>query len=74
MEILLNNNWYLIDLSLYQTSILKTRVKENELYLNASLKTRGTDCFEINLGEIEQEMQIEDQSSETIFLPKLGQE
>lgn len=74
IEILLNNSWFLIDLSLYQTSILKTRIKENERYLNAVLKSRGSDCFEINLGEIEQEMQSEDQSGDTIMLPKFSQE
>lgn len=70
IEILLNNEWYLIDLSLHQTSIISTKMREEERYLNSVLKTRGTDCFEINLGEIEQEMQSEDQAGETIMMPK----
>jgi hypothetical protein len=74
IEIFLNNNWYFVDLSIHQTTVIKAQIKENERYLNAVLKTRGTDCFEINLGEIEQEMQSEEQSSETIFLPKFSQE
>ena len=74
IEILLNKEWYLIDLSLHQTSIIKTRIKENERYLNAIVKARGTDCFEINLGEVEQEMQSIEQSGETIIMPKFTQE
>lgn len=74
IEILLNNNWYLVDLSLHQTTIIKARIRENERYLNAVLKTRGSDCFEINLGEIEQEMQSEENAGDTIMLPKFTQE
>lgn len=74
IEILLNNEWFLVDLSLYQTTVLRTRVKENEKYMNAILKTRGSDCFEINLGEIEQEMQAEDQAGDTIMLPNISRE
>ncbi len=78
VEILLNNHWFLIDPSVYNTTILKVRVRDTDRYNNQMLKLRGLDCFEIGLGEIEQQManevENEERNAGTIAMPDFEQE
>ncbi|PCJ58294.1 MAG: hypothetical protein COA79_13635 [Planctomycetota bacterium] len=70
LEILLNGEWYLIDTTVSNTTLIQTSVTEYDIYSNSTLQTRGVDCFEVGLGETEQEMQNDgDMSGETIMLP-----